>query len=134
MFKLSDYVKPVEAMEEIETIGFDKLCKITKATDFKPSDSPKYGRRVHVMQGATRLFAIKLGKSVDLNGKDFKSLDGLKELINNHDIYHGIATVDYLTKETLDKPRSWVAFGKKGELSEGVSYSLDEIMAAMGTT
>jgi len=127
-FKLADYLKPVQASEQIETIDFADLCKLTKATGFKPSESAKYGSRVHIMKGTERLFAIRLGKSVKL-ANDFTTLDGLKELINNHVIYHG----KHLD-EASGELRPWVAFGKKGELSAGIVYSLDEIMAAMGTT
>jgi hypothetical protein len=119
-FKLSKFLKETVPAEEIDTISFKELMKITKATGFRPSESAKYGSRVHLMKGDERLFAIRLGKSVQL-ANDFTSLEGLKELIANHTVYYG-----------QSENGTWVAFGKKGELSAGVTYTVEQLASVIG--
>lgn len=119
-FKLSKFLKETVPAEEIDTISFKELMKLTKATGFRPSESAKYGSRVHLMKGDERLFAIRVGKSVSL-ANDFTSLEGLKELIQNHTVYYG-----------QTENGTWVAFGKKGELSAGVTYSIDQLASVIG--
>ena len=72
------------------------------------------------MKGEERLFAIRVGKSVSL-ANDLSTLEGLKELISNHTIYYGES-----------ENGTWVAFGRKGELTAGVTYSLAQLEAAVG--
>lgn len=120
MFILKDFLKAPAAQEQIDTISFKDLLKETGATGFKPSESAKYGSRVHLMKGEERLFAIRLGKSVKLVN-DVTSLEGLKELIANHTIYYG-----------KSENGTWVAFGKKGELTAGVTYTLEQLKDVVG--
>jgi len=120
-FKLQDFLKAATPAEQIDTISFNELLKLTGATGFKPSESAKYGSRVHLMKGDDRLFAIRVGKSVKL-ANDVTSLEGLKELISNHVIYYGKSTNG-----------TWVAFGKKGELSAGVTYSVEQLKETLGS-
>lgn len=119
-FILNKFLKAPVAQEQIDTISLKELLKATGATGFKPSTSARYGSRVHLMKGEERLFAIRVGKSVSL-ANDFTTIEGLKELISNHTIYYGESTNG-----------TWVAFGRKGELTQGVTYSLAQLEAAVG--
>ena len=119
-FIVADFLKTAAPAEQIDTISMKELLKQTGATGFRPSESAKYGSRVHLMKGAERLFAIRLGKSVKL-ANDVTSLEGLKELISNHTIYYG-----------KSDNGTWVAFGKKGELSAGVTYTLEQMAEVVG--
>jgi len=119
-FILKNFIKETVPAEQIDTISFKELLKITKATGFKPSESAKYGSRVHLMKGEERLFAIRLGKSVKL-AKDFTTLEGLQELIANHTVYYG-----------QSENGTWVAFGKAGELTPGTTYTVEQLAATIG--
>lgn len=120
MFILKDFLKAAAPAEQIDTISMKELLKLTGATGFKPSESAKFGSRVHLMKEEERLFAIRLGKSVKL-ANEVTSLEGLKELFNNHVIYYG-----------KSDNGTWVAFGKKGELTAGVTYSLEQLAGVVG--
>ena len=119
-FIVTDFLKTAAPAEQIDTISMKELLKQTGATGFRPSESARFGSRVHLMKGDERLFAIRLGKSVKL-ANDVTSLEGLKELISNHTIYYG-----------KSDNGTWVAFGKKGELSASVTYSLDQLTEVVG--
>ena len=119
-FIVTDFLKAAAPAEQIDTISMKELLKQTGATGFKPSESARFGSRVHLMKGDERLFAIRLGKSVKL-ANDVTSLEGLKELISNHTIYYG-----------KSDNGTWVAFGKKGELSAGVTYTLEQMAEVVG--
>lgn len=119
-FILTDFLKAAAPAEQIATISLKDLLKKTGATGFKPSESAKFGSRVHLMKGEERLFAIRVGKSVKL-ANDVTSLEGLKELIQNNVIYYG-----------KTDNGTWVAFGKRGELTAGVTYSLDQLKEVVG--
>lgn len=119
-FIVSDFLKAPAKQEEIDTISLKKLLQMTGATGFKPSESAKFGSRVHLMKGEQRLFAIRVGKSVKL-ANDLTTLPGLQELIANHVIYYG-----------KSENGTWVAFGKKGELTAGVTYTMEQLAETIG--
>lgn len=128
-FIVNDFLKAVTPMEAISTISLKELLAKTGATGFKPMNATgKVSSRVHIMKGDQRLFAIALGKGVKLVN-DVTSLEGLKELLDpaKHVIYYGKSRV-----EDGYSGNNWIAFGKKGELVEGKTYSIAELASVVG--
>jgi len=120
-FELTKFLKAPAAQQQIDTISLKELVKLTGATGFKPmNETAKASARVHIMKGDQRLFAIRVGKSVRL-ANNLTSAEGMKELFGNYIIYYGES-----------ENGTWVAFGKKGELTEGITYSLEQLKDVVG--
>lgn len=132
VFKIEDFLRDEAASIQIDQISFAKLCQLTKADGIQPSQSTRFGNRLFLTNGGERVqvngknfSAIRLGKSVVLTNDLFDEAEGmeaLKELVNNHVVYYG--------QTEGDDPRTWIAFGKKGELVPGKVYSLKALMKA----
>lgn len=126
-FQLSNFLRAAGSLETLEQVSLKELLKLAGATGFQPSESPRYGSRLILMKGNERaqvngqdVQGIRLGKSVKL-ANDFTSLEGVKELISNHVIYHGKGENGY-----------WMAFGTKGDFKPGAVYSLDQMKEVVG--
>ena len=141
-FKLSEYLRDDSPSIQIDQIGFADLCKLVGADGIQPSMSARFGNRLFLTKGGERVqvkgknfSAIRIGKSVVLENDLFneeEGLDALKELINSHVVYYGKAEGKNEEGETVE--RSWIAFGKKGELVAGKVYSLKNLGKLIGAT
>lgn len=137
MFNLKDYLKTGTASEPIEHMSFKQMLKETGATGFIPDEGVKFGSRLHLYKGdtklpANRLFAIKLGKTAKV-ANSIKTKEGFRELVKNHVVYYGIATKD-INGVLLATPRPWVSFGKPAELGEQVVFTAADIEDLVGAT
>lgn len=141
-FKLSEYLRDDSPSIQIDSISFTDLCKLVGADGIQPSMSARFGNRLFLTKNGERcqvkgknFSAIRLGKSVVLENDLFDEetgVEALKELINGHVVYYGKA--EGKDDEGNDIERSWIAFGKKGELVAGKVYSLKSLGKLIGAT